>query len=68
MTILTKNELNPQKAESHVEEEKLEEIPFPVLFKICIKPSFNMTELHKNGYTTRMFGTISMDRAAIMGL
>ena len=50
MTILANNELNPPKTESHVEEKKLEEIPFPVLFKICIKPSFNMIELHKNGY------------------
>ena len=51
MCILANNQIYPKATVSHLEEMKLGEIEFPVLFKICIKPSFDMKELHEVGYT-----------------
>ena len=50
MSILANNQIFPSDTVSHLEERSLDSIQFPVLFKICIKPAFNMEELNKAGY------------------
>ena len=50
MIILGRNQIFPSETVSHLEETSLNSIQFPVLFKICIKPAFNMQELNKAGY------------------
>ena len=52
MCILANNQISPQETVSHLEEKNLGEIDFPVLFKICIKPSFDMKELYEVGYSS----------------
>ena len=50
MSILANNKISPTETVSHFEEKILDDIEFPVLFKICIKPSFDLEELKKAGY------------------
>ena len=50
MCILANDQINPSQTETHMEEKKLDDIEFPVLFKICIKPAFNIKELKATGY------------------
>ena len=50
MMILASSQIYPSETVSHLEEKTLDSIEFPVLFKICIKPAFNISELHKSGY------------------
>ena len=50
IVIIANNQINPSQTISHLEERSLDSIEFPVLFKICIKPAFNIAELHRVGY------------------
>ena len=52
MCILANNKISPTETVSHLEEKTLDEIEFPVLFKVCITPSFNLAELRKAGYAS----------------
>ena len=50
MCIIANDEIHPLETVSHRVEKKLDEIHFPVLFKICIKPAFKLHELKTAGY------------------
>ena len=50
MLFLARNQISPSETVSHLEERRLDSIEFPILFKICIKPAFDMSELYKAGY------------------
>ena len=40
----------PQRTGSNMEEKKLRDIDFPVIFKICVRPGFNSTAFEELGY------------------
>ena len=44
------NLLNPAHTEIHTEIKNLDDLPFPAVFKICIKPAFNLEYLRRAGY------------------
>ena len=44
------NLLNPTHTEIHTEIKNLADLPFPAVFKICIKLAFNMEFLNRAGY------------------
>ena len=48
--IIGWQQLFPSETFNHVREKKLDDIEFPSIFKICINPSANLTELKKVGY------------------
>ena len=48
--IIGWQQLFPSGTFTHVREKKLDDIEFPAVFKICIDPSANMTELKDVGY------------------
>ena len=50
MLILARDQISPSETVQHLEERSLDSIEFPVLFKICITPAFDTSELHKAGY------------------
>ena len=50
MIVLAVSQITPSQTVSHLEERRLDDIEFPVLFKICIKPAFHTSELYKAGY------------------
>ena len=43
-------EIFPTETFTRIEEIKLKDIEFPVYFKICLTPGFNITELRNVGY------------------
>ena len=43
-------QIRPDKTVAKTTKKRLEEIDFPVVFKICVNPSFNETELEGVGY------------------
>ena len=63
--VFTYHELFPQKTSSRLEERKLDDIEFPILFKICLNPAFDLQKLKNVGYSSlwRYFAGIS-DRAS----
>ena len=69
MGLLAMNQINPLETVSHIKEMNLDDIDFPVVFKICIKPAFNISELHKVGYKSiwGYFKGQSMYNASIYG-
>ena len=44
------NQLNPSETFTKYQETPLDQIDFPIIFKICLKPSLNLTLLHSLGY------------------
>ena len=50
MSILASNQIHPSDTVSRVVERKLNSIEFPVLFKICVKPAFDIKKLEEVGY------------------
>ena len=50
ISILAKDELYPNLPGSHKEEKHLDDIEFPILFKLCINPYLDALQLHKAGY------------------
>ena len=63
------NQINPLETVSHIEEMSLDNIDFPVVFKICIKPAFNISELNHAGYNSiwGYFKGQSMHNASVYG-
>ena len=49
-SMLIERMLNPQETLIGTQKVGFEKIEFPLIFKICIKPGFNDTELRKLGY------------------
>ena len=52
MGLLIQSRLHPEKTISSKELKKLGEIPFPAIFRICLKPAYNETFLRQAGYET----------------
>ena len=52
MCLLAQEQLNPSQTETFLEEKKLDDIEFPVLFKVCFKNSFNLKNLEEAGYSS----------------
>ena len=50
VTILIKEQLNPSRTETYLEETQLDKIDFPVVFKVCFKNSFNLEKVKEAGY------------------
>ena len=48
--FLLDNLLNPTHTVAHTEIKNLADLPFPAVFKICIKPAFNLEYLRSAGY------------------
>ena len=44
--------INPSETLISMQERNLSDIRFPLIFKICIKPGFNETEVMNLGYST----------------
>ena len=44
------DQICPSQTVTHMEEKRLDEIEFPVLFKICVKPAFNIEEIQNVVY------------------
>ena len=42
--------VNPTNTETKIVESSLQDLHFPVIFKICILPGFDLEELHSAGY------------------
>ena len=47
---LISSHIHPTQTLTRIEKKDLHGIPFPVLFKICIKPGFDRDELRNAGY------------------
>ena len=47
------NQLNPSETFTKYQETLLDNIDFPIIFKICLKPSLNLTFLQSVGYKNR---------------
>ena len=50
ISYLVSDQISPDQTVSITRDFQLDDIQFPVLFKICIKPSFNVDELQATGY------------------
>ena len=50
LCILGQIQIHPPQTKTTIELRKLENIEFPVNFKICVKPGFNMINVRKSGY------------------
>ena len=48
--VFTYHQLFPQKTSSRLEERKLDDVDFPILFKICLNPAFDLQKLKDVGY------------------
>ena len=42
--------INPSLKTTDITEKQLEDLKFPIIFKICMKPGFNTTALKEEGY------------------
>ena len=52
MGFLINSRLHPDETISSTEQKMLSEISFPAIFRICIKPAFNLTALQEAGYSS----------------
>ena len=50
MSFLIYSRVHPSQTISSTKQRQLEEIDFPVAFKICIKPAYDVLELNRAGY------------------
>ena len=41
----------PSQKTADITEKKLDDIEFPIIFKICVKPGFNISALKEEGYS-----------------
>ena len=48
--VFTYHQLFPQKTSSRLEERKLDDVDFPILFKICLNPAYDLQKLKDVGY------------------
>ena len=69
LTSILEDFVNPKLTNTMVEKKKLEDITFPLLFKICPMIGFNETALRKYGYNsaTDYFKGESMFNGAMVG-
>ena len=44
--------LHPQDTVMRLEQKKLDDIEFPIIFKICLNPAFRINELKQAGYAS----------------
>jgi hypothetical protein len=67
--ILGQIQINPPQTETLMEVRKLENVEFPVNFKICFKPGLNITKAKKFGYesVSRYFKGCSMYNESVIG-
>ena len=42
--------IHPSRKTTDITEKKLEDLEFPIVFKVCLKPGFNITALKEEGY------------------
>ena len=47
---IVKEWINPVQKTTDITEKKLNDMKFPIIFKICLKPGFNRTVLREEGY------------------
>ena len=52
MCIYLNEQVHPTLAATTLEENKLEDLEFPVIFKLCFQNSFNLEKLVKAGYSS----------------
>ena len=50
MYFIFYNQVFPSETFTRLEEKQLDDIEFPVIFKLCVNPALNMTELKSAGY------------------
>ena len=50
MYFILHNQLYPEETFTRMEERHLDDIKFPVIFKICVTPAFNTSVLRAAGY------------------
>ena len=50
MYFIFHNQVFPSETFTRLEEKQLDDIEFPVIFKLCVTPALNMTELKSAGY------------------
>ena len=63
--VFTYHQLFPQKTSSRLEERKLDDIEFPILFKICLNPAYDLQKLKDVGYRSLWkYFTGTSDRAS----
>ena len=44
--------INPVQKTTDITEKKLNDMKFPIIFKICMKPGFNVAALNREGYAS----------------
>ena len=44
--------IHPSRKTTDIMENKLEDLEFPIVFKVCLKPGFNITALKEEGYSS----------------
>ena len=49
---IVKEWINPVQKTTDITEKKLNDMKFPIIFKICMKPGFNVAALKKEGYAS----------------
>ena len=52
MCIFLYDQAHPTLTETNLEERKLEELDFPVIFKLCFQNSFNLEKIVNAGYSS----------------
>ena len=52
MGFLFYNRIHPSQTVSSTKQTQLADVSFPVVFKICIKPAYNMKQLNEAGYNS----------------
>ena len=52
LVILASMHIYPNNTQTKLEETKLDMIDFPVLFKICFKPGFDIEKIQEAGYSS----------------
>ena len=62
-------QVHPSQTETVLEDKKLDDIEFPVLFKICFKNSFDLTKLEEAGYSSvsKYFSGVSKFNKSLYG-
>ena len=69
IVMLISEQINPTQTLTHLEETKMEDIDFPVVFKICFKNSFYLDQLKAAGYNSvwQYFQGVSRFNRSVFG-
>ena len=69
IVMLISEQINPTQTLTHLEETKLEDIDFPVVFKMCFKNSFDLDQLKAAGYNSvwQYFQGVSRFNRSVFG-